>query len=233
MSARHDSPVAIVTGGKQGIGRAVADGLAADGMTVEVFDVAADPAVDVTDAKVVAAAVAAVDRRYGRIDVLVNNAGIFPHVVFDELGFDAWRQVLETNLDSVFLCTKFVYSVMKRRRYGRIINISSAAFFVGDFDMTHYAASKGGIIGFTRSLAKGAGRHGITVNSVAPGFIETPGVLASPEELALFDDIVSEQSIPRRGRPEDIATCVRYLAGPDASFITGQLINIDGGHRFV
>ncbi|MEU7769261.1 SDR family NAD(P)-dependent oxidoreductase [Nocardia sp. NPDC049190] len=233
MTATHKGPVAIVTGGRQGIGQAVTDRLTRDGVTVEVFDIGCAATVDVADPKDVAAAVSGVVRRYGRIDILVNNAGIFPHVAFDELDFAAWRRVLTTNLDSVFLCSKAVYPLMKQRRYGRIVNVSSAAFFVGDFDMTHYTASKGGIIGFTRSLAKGAGRHGITVNSVAPGFIETPGVLASPEELALFDDIVSEQSIPRRGRPEDIAACVSYLASPEASFITGQLINIDGGHRFV
>ncbi|MBF6222482.1 SDR family oxidoreductase [Nocardia abscessus] len=232
MIATHKGPVAIVTGGRQGIGQAVTDRLTRDGATVEVFDIRSEATVDVADPKAVATAVSGVIRRYGRIDILVNNAGIFPHVAFDELDLACWRQVLATNLESVFLCSKAVYPWMKQRRYGRIINISSAAFLVGDFDLTHYAASKGGVIGFTRSLAKGAGRDGITVNSVAPGFIETPGVLASPEEMALFDDIVSEQSIPRRGKPEDIAACVSYLASPEASFITGQLINIDGGHRF-
>ncbi|MGW4330983.1 SDR family NAD(P)-dependent oxidoreductase [Nocardia sp. NPDC004573] len=232
MTGPHGGPVAIVTGGSEGIGQAVADRLIRDGAIVEVFDIACDPPVDVTDAHAVRAAVSTVARRYGGIDILVNNVGVFPHVAFDELDLTAWRRVLRTNLDSVFLCCKAVYPLMKRRRYGRIINVSSAVFHVGDFDLTHYAASKGGIVGFTRSLAKGAGRHGITVNSVAPGFIETPGVLASAEELALFDKIVSEQCIRRRGRPEDIAACVSYLASREASFITGQLINIDGGHRF-
>ncbi|MET9030414.1 SDR family NAD(P)-dependent oxidoreductase [Nocardia sp. NPDC004168] len=233
MTAAHKGPVAVVTGGSQGIGQAVTDRLTRDGVTVEVFDIGCEAAVDVTDPNAVAAAVSRIVRCHRRIDILVNNVGIFPHAAFDELDFGAWRRVLATNLDSVFVCSKAVYPWMKQRRYGRIINVSSSAFFVGDFDLTHYAASKGGIIGFTRSLAKGAGRHGITVNSVAPGFIETPGVLASPEERALFDDIVSEQSIPRRGKPEDVAACVSYLASPEASFITGQLINVDGGHRFI
>jgi NAD(P)-dependent dehydrogenase (short-subunit alcohol dehydrogenase family) len=121
---------------------------------------------------------------------------------------------------------------MKGRRYGRIVNVSSAAVHVGPPGMAHYLASKAGVIGFTRSLAAEAGRHGITVNAVTPGFIETPGVLADPAELELFDVIVGEQAVPRRGMPEDIAECVAYLVRPEAGFITGQTVNVDGGHRF-
>ncbi len=99
--------------------------------------------------------------------------------------------------------------------------------------MTHYVASKGGVIGFTRALALAGGPHGITVNAVTPGFIETPGVLDDPDELALFDQIVAEQGVPRRGLPEDVAECVAYLASPAASFISGQTVNVDGAHRFI
>lgn len=221
-----------MTGGASGIGRGIAERLETDGAAVSIFDLAADSPVDVTDETSVRDAVRTVLADHGRIDVLVNNAGIYPHTPFEELTFDEWRRVISTNLDSVFLCTHAVYPAMKENGFGRIINISSAAFHVSEPGLTHYIASKGGVIGFTRALAAGGGPHGITVNAITPGFVETPGVLSSPEEVALFDEIVAEQAIQRRGQPEDIAECVAYLASPEASFITGQTINVDGGHRF-
>jgi NAD(P)-dependent dehydrogenase (short-subunit alcohol dehydrogenase family) len=224
--------IAIVTGGGRGIGEGIAKRLSQDGATVEVFDLDGEVSVDLTDERAVAAGVRGVLNRHGRVDILVNNAGIFPHTPFEELDLTEWRRVFAVNLDAMFLCAHAVYPGMKESHYGRIVNISSAAFFVGDPDMVHYTASKGGVIGFTRALAKGAGAHGITVNAVAPGFIETPGVLSSPAEMELFDQIVAEQSVPRRGMPADIAECVAYLVSRDASFLTGQVINVDGGHRF-
>src|SRR5712691_1323857 len=224
--------VAVVTGAARGIGAAIAERLAAEGAAVVAFDLQGSPAVDVTAEAAVGAAVQRVLDQHGRVDILVNNAGIYPHRPFEELDFAEWRRVLATNLDSVFLCTRAVYPIMVRQRRGRIVNIASAAFAVGDEALTHYCASKGGVIGFTRALATGAGRHGITVNAVSPGFIETPGVLSSAEELALFDEIVAEQSVARRGQPADIAECVAYLVRPAASFITGQTVTVDGGHRF-
>jgi NAD(P)-dependent dehydrogenase (short-subunit alcohol dehydrogenase family) len=227
-----EGQVAIVTGAARGIGLAIAERLGREGAAVESLDLAGSPAVDVTDERAVREAVTRVLAAHGRIDILVNNAGIYPHTPFEELTYAEWRRVLTTNLDSVFLCAHAVYPAMKAKGYGRIVNISSAAFFVGEGGMTHYIASKGGVIGFTRALACAAGEHGITVNAITPGFIETPGVLADPEELALFDEIVAEQSIKRRGLPEDIAECVAYLASPAASFVSGQTLNVDGGHRF-
>ena len=169
--------------------------------------------------------------RLGSIDVLVNNVGIYPHRPFEELTYAEWRRVLAVNLDSVFLCSHAVYPDMRKRGYGRIVNVSSSTFFIGYPGLAAYIASKGGIIGFTRALASEAGPYGITVNAVTPGLIATEGVLEG-EEAGLFDEIVPEQALPRRGEPEDIAECIAYLASPAAGFITGQTINVDGGHRF-
>jgi pyridoxal 4-dehydrogenase len=241
--------VALVTGAARGLGYAAARRLAADGAKVALLDREGDAleaavetlageglevlphTVDVTDEEGVRAAVAAVLETEGRIDVLVNNAGIYPHRPFEDLTFAEWRHVLAVNLDGIFLCTRAVYPAMRERGYGRIVNVSSATFFIGYPGLSAYVASKGGIIGFTRALASEAGPHGITVNAVTPGLIATEGVLGG-EEAGLFDEIVPEQALPRRGEPEDIAECIAYLAGPEAGFITGQTINVDGGHRF-
>jgi pyridoxal 4-dehydrogenase len=175
--------------------------------------------------------VAAVLEAHERVDILVNNAGIYPHTPFAHLTYEQWRRVLGTNLDGVFLCSHAVYPAMAARGYGRIVNVASAVFFIGFPGLAPYTASKGGVIGFTRSLAAEAAEHGITVNAVAPGMIATPGVLEG-EEAGLIDAIVTEQAVKRRGMPEDIAECVAYLVSPAASFITGQTVNVDGGHRF-
>jgi NAD(P)-dependent dehydrogenase (short-subunit alcohol dehydrogenase family) len=235
---------ALVTGAAQGLGYAASARLAADGATVALLDrdgerlavaaaalgdqgLAVHPhTVDLTDEEGVRAAVAAVLSARGRIDVLVNNVGIYPHRPFEELTYAEWRHVITTNL-----CTHAVYPVMRERRYGRIVNVSSSTFFIGYPGLAAYVASKGGIIGFTRALASEAGPHGITVNAVTPGLIATEGVVGG-EEAGLFDEIVPQQALPRRGEPEDIAECIAYLASPAAGFITGQTINVDGGHRF-
>jgi NAD(P)-dependent dehydrogenase (short-subunit alcohol dehydrogenase family) len=246
---RFEGQTALLTGAARGLGLAAARRLAADGARVALLDrdeQALESAVlglanqgadvlshvvDVTEEEQVRAAVESVLTAAGRIDVLVNNAGVYPHSPFEELTYADWRRVLATNLDSVFLCTHAVYPGMRRRGYGRIVNVSSATFFIGYPGLSAYVASKGGIIGFTRALASEAGPHGITVNAVTPGLIATEGVLGG-EEAGLFDEIVPEQALARRGEPEDIAECIAYLAGPAASFITGQTINVDGGHRF-
>jgi NAD(P)-dependent dehydrogenase (short-subunit alcohol dehydrogenase family) len=240
---------AIVTGAARGLGFAAAARLAAEGAGVALFDnddkplagaaerLAAQGAqvkshtVDVTDEDGVREAVAAVLAARDRIDILVNNAGIYPHHPFEALTYAEWRRILTINLDGVFLCTHEVYPAMRERGYGRIVNVSSSTFFIGYPGLSAYIASKGGIIGFTRALASEAGLHGITVNAVTPGLIATEGVLGG-EEAGLFDEIVPEQALPRRGEPEDIAACIAYLASPAAGFVTGQTINVDGGHRY-
>jgi NAD(P)-dependent dehydrogenase (short-subunit alcohol dehydrogenase family) len=244
-----DGQVAIVTGGARGIGRAAAHRLASDGARAALFDLdgaaaaasaaamvseglaVAPHTVDVTHELGVAEAVGAVIDAETRIDILVNNAGIYPHTPFEELTFAEWRRVLATNLDGVFLVTRAVYRHMRERGYGRIVNISTAAFHIGYPGLTAYLASKGGIIGFTRSLAAEAGPHGITVNAITPGMIETEGTAEEDPSGELFEEIGAGQAIKRRGRPEDIAETIAYLASPATGFITGQTINVDGGHR--
>ncbi len=220
--------VAVVTGGASGIGRTIADRLGGDGAAVEVLDL--ETGVDVSDERSVREAFERVLSEHARIDVLVNNAGIYPHIPFEELSFADWRRVLGTNLDGVFLCSRAAYPSMRKRRYGRIVNISSATFFIGYPGLSAYVASKGGIIGFTRALASEAGPHDITVNAVTPGLIATERALS--EEAEVFDEIVPEQAVKRPGRPEDIADCVAYLVRPESSWVTGQTFNIDGGHRY-
>jgi pyridoxal 4-dehydrogenase len=245
-SERFVGQTAVVTGAARGLGFAAARLLAAEGARVALFDrdgealaaavgrlggEALSQAVDVTDEDQVGRGVQAVLSEAGKIDVLVNNAGIYPHFPFEELTYADWRRVLATNLDSVYLCSHAVYPRMRERGYGRIVNVSSATFFIGYPGLSAYVASKGGIIGFTRALASEAGPHGITVNAVTPGLIATEGVLGG-EEAGLFDEIVPEQALGRRGEPEDIAECIAYLASPAAGFITGQTVNVDGGHRY-
>ena len=242
--------MAVITGGARGIGFATARRLAADGASVALVDRDADAveragrtleaeghhvgwrAVDVTVQDEVRRAVSAFVGALGHIDVLVNCAGIYPHTPFEALTFDEWRRVLSTNLDSVFVCTHEVFPHMRERGYGRIVNVSSATFFIGYPEMVAYITSKGGIVGFTRALAPEAGGHGITVNCVTPGLIETEGVQDEDPTGELFEEIVAGQAIKRRGQPEDIAEVIAYLASPAASFITGQTVNVDGGHRF-
>jgi NAD(P)-dependent dehydrogenase (short-subunit alcohol dehydrogenase family) len=189
-------------------------------------------AVDVTDGPAVGAAIRGAMDEEGRIDILVNNAGIYPHTPFEDLSFEEWRRVLSTNLDAVFICSRAAYPAMRARGYGRIVNISSATFFIGYPEMTPYISAKGGLIGFTRALASEAGPHGITVNAVTAGLVETEGSLEEDPTGELFEEIVAGQAIKRRGQAEDIAECVAYLASPAAGFITGQTINVDGGHRY-
>jgi NAD(P)-dependent dehydrogenase (short-subunit alcohol dehydrogenase family) len=168
---------------------------------------------------------------HGRIDILVNNAGIYPHLPFEESSYADWRRVLNTNLDSVYIVTRAVYPHMRAAGFGRIVSMSSSTVHIGFPGLSSYIASKAGIIGFTRALASEAGEHGITVNTVTPGLIETEGVFETGED-SLFDEIIAGQAVKRRGRPADIVAAVSYLASPAAEFITGQSINVDGGHRY-
>ena len=233
--------VAIVTGAGQGIGRAIAQKLSEEGARVIMADKNEETAsktasdiggilhvTDVSDQAQVGALVATTADRFGKIDILVNDAAIVPFVPREEIDFAEWRRVMSVNIDGVFLTCKAVYPYMKEAGYGRIVNICSNVVTAGTPNMAHYVASKGAVFSFTRSLATEVGQYGITVNAVAPGLTASEGVLDSPHAEA-FDFVVSLQSIPRRGVPSDIAPAVAFLASEEAQWITGQTVNVDAG----
>jgi 3-oxoacyl-[acyl-carrier protein] reductase len=238
--------VAIVTGGSRGIGRAISTALAAAGATVVVNYRGNAAAADETIAAITASGGKAiaiqadvangddvkrlfseVNSAYGRLDILVNNAGITRDTLMMRMKDDDWDAVLDTNLKSQFLTTRAAISTMVRARYGRIINITSVVGLMGNAGQANYAAAKAGIIGFTKSVAREIGSRSITVNAVAPGFIDT-------ELTAVLNDDMREalkKQIPlgRLGSPEDVAGVVTFLASDQAAYITGQTFNCDGG----
>ncbi len=240
------SRVALVTGGSRGIGRAVALRLAADGHAIAVNyavnRAAADEVVetiaanggtamavraDVGDADAVSAMFSDIEENLGRVDVLVNNAGITRDDLLLRMGPDAWDQVIETNLRSVYLCSRAAMRGMLRTRWGRIISVSSVSGISGNPGQANYAASKAGIIGFSKSIAREIGSRNITVNVVAPGFIETDMTEQLGTEIA--EEVAGRVAVGRLGRPEEIAAAVGYLASDDAAYVTGQTLVVDGG----
>lgn len=235
--------VAIVTGAAQGIGKATARKLANEGAWVVAVDINAEGAertaselphatsipADVSSPEDVQQAVDKTVKKYGRLDVLVNVAAIVPFTPWDEVTFEEWRRIMAVNLDGVYLTCRAVQFPMRERGYGRIINIASNVIVAGTPNLAHYAASKGGVFAFTRSLATELGKYGITVNTVAPGLTASEGVMASPHAEA-FDFVQSLQAIPRRGEPSDIAPTIAFLASEEAGWVTGQMIVADGGH---
>jgi len=240
------SRVALVTGGSRGIGRAVALRLAADGHRVavnytanaeaadEVVALIADAGgaaiavrADVGDGEAVAGMFATIEDQFGPIEVLVNNAGITRDGLLLRMGPDDWDDVIETNLTSVYLCTKRALRSMVRARWGRIVSVSSIAGVAGNPGQANYAASKAGIIGFSKSIAREIGSRNITVNVVAPGFIETDMTEGLGPDIAR--EVSERVAVGRLGRPDEVAAAVGYLASDDAAYITGQTIVIDGG----
>ena len=235
-----DGRVAVVTGAAQGIGKAIADKLAEEGASVVAADVNAAGAeaaapdggvgmgVDVSSETDVERMVADTLGHFGRLDVLVNNAAIVPFTGWDDIDFAEWRRIMSVNLDGTFLCCHHAHKPMREAGYGRIVNISSNVVLAGTPNLAHYVASKGGVLGFTRALAREIGKYGITVNAVAPGLTETEGVLASPHAEA-FEFVQMLQCLPRRGVAADIAPSVAFLASEESGWVTGQLLVADAG----
>jgi NAD(P)-dependent dehydrogenase (short-subunit alcohol dehydrogenase family) len=234
-----DGKVAIVTGGAQGIGRAIADGLGREGATTVVADL--DPPedgirADVSSEEDVTRMVAETLGRHGRIDVLINNAGLYaslPMRPFTEIPLEEWRQVMDVNVASMFLTSRAVVPVMREHGGGKIVNISSGTPFRGVPFLLHYVTSKGAIVALTRALAKELGKDSIHVNCVAPGFTMSEGVKAHPEVVeALRDVSVAARTIQRDQVPDDVVGAVVFLCSPAADFVTGQTMVIDGGQYF-
>ena len=238
--------VALITGAAQGIGRAIATTLAQQGANVVVADIQLEKAettakeitaetgqkviavhVDVVDSASVKAMIDRTIDEFERIDILVNNAGITRDSLIMRMKEADWDLVLNINLKGTFNCSKAVVRPMMRQHYGRIVNITSVSGLIGQVGQTNYSASKAGIIGFTKALAREVGSRKITVNAIAPGLVKTALTIDLPEELK--DMFIEMTPLGRYGEPEDIANAVAFLVSDEASYITGQVLSVDGG----
>ena len=240
--------IALVTGASRGIGAEIARQLAAAGATVIVnynnsqqaaeqvvadIEAAGGKAVaaqaDVSDFQQASALIKAIKKDFGRLDILVNNAGTTRDNVIALMKEDDWDVVIKTNLKSAWNCSKAAARLMMRQRWGRIINISSVAGVYGNAGQSNYAASKAGMIGLAKSLAKEIGPRNVTVNVIAPGFVPTDLTNYLLEDEEVEKTIIEHTSVRRLGRPEDVAALALYLASNEAGFVTGQVIAVDGG----
>ncbi len=245
LKADLSGQVAIVTGASQGLGKSVAMGLAINGATVACMarnaeklastvadiEAAGGKAVavpcDVTDREATTAAIKKVAEDHGRLDILVNNAGITRDKLMRGMSDEEWDSVIATNLTSCFVCCRAAAGIMRKKKYGRIINMASISGLMGNPGQANYSASKAGMIGMTRTMSKELVSRGVTVNAIAPGFIATEMTEAIP--AAILEEVKKSIPAKRVGKPEDVAAAVLFLASADASYISGQTIVIDGG----
>ncbi|WP_303312266.1 3-oxoacyl-ACP reductase FabG [Hymenobacter sp. BT730] len=241
---RAQDKVVIITGGASGIGRVAALRFAAEGATVIIWDVnqekgeatraeleaqvgrAAFALVNTTQPEQVQAAAQAAHQQFGRIDVLINNAGITRDATLRKMTLQQWQQVLDVNLTGVFVCSQAVAPYMEQQQSGRIINTSSVVGLYGNFGQANYAATKAGLIGLTKTLARELGKYNITVNAVAPGFIATDMIETIPEKV--INMLKGRTPLRRLGTPEEIAAAYLFLASDEAGFVSGTVLSVDG-----
>lgn len=237
--------VVVVTGASGGIGRLVAERFLANGDNVIATDTSADALAKLNVDSKLTIIVADISKeadcravadlagdRGGRVDVLVNVAGWFPVQPFDEVSADDFRKVIDVNLTGTFLMIRAIWPLMKGRGWGRIVNIGSASTFEGVADQVPYVSAKAGLFGMTRSLARAMGSEGVTVNMVTPGLTRTPAVKKSMPE-AMIKKSVESRALQREEQPEDLVGAIFFLASPDADFISGQTVNVDGGKHML
>ncbi len=235
--------IALVTGGTRGIGKAISLALKNAGFSVAATYAGNDDAAhkfteetgiatfkwSVADPEACAKGIKQVESEMGPVDVLVNNAGITRDGFMHKMSVEGWQAVIETNLSSLFYMTQAVLDSMRSRGYGRVINISSINGQAGQMGQTNYSAAKAGVHGFTKALAQEVARKGITVNTIAPGYINTDMVAAVPEKV--LEGIVAKIPVGRLGEADEIAQAVLYLSGPNSGFITGSCLSINGGQH--
>lgn len=241
-----EGKTALITGASRGIGRAIAETLAAQGAKVAInyagnvkaaeeakaaIEAAGGEAIlvkaDVSDPAAVQEMISTVTEAFGQIDILVNNAGITRDGLLMRMKDEDWDAVISTNLRGVYNCTKAVTKLMMKKRYGRIVNMTSVVGITGNAGQTNYSAAKAGVIGFSKSAAKELSSRGITVNMVAPGFIDTDMTAVLPEKVK--EEMAAGIPLGRIGKAQDVANAVLFLVSDQASYITGQVVNVDGG----
>ena len=244
----HDGRTALVTGAGRGLGQAFALRFADEHAAVAIVDLhspdeteavlrsseaeVASFVCDVSDPESVTELAEAVRRELGRVDILVNNVGIYPYQSWADITFEDWRRVHRVNLDSVYLMSRAFVPAMQEAGWGRVINLATGAAWTPSGQMAHYISSKMAVIGFTRALATEVGSSGVTVNAVAPSLIKTPGAVESTKTSYgddIFELVAKSQPIDRVQTPDDLVGVVSFLASEDARFVTGQTLSVDGG----
>lgn len=242
---RLENKVAIVTGGAAGIGKATATLFAQEGAKVVIWDLdeargdalakelttqgqtAYFAKVNTAKYEDIEEAAKEVFEKFGSIDILINNAGITRDSTLKKMTIEQWQQVIDVNLTGVFYCCKIISEYMLQKNYGRIVNASSVVGLYGNFGQTNYVATKSGLIGMTKTLGRELGRKGITVNAIAPGFINTEMVAKMPEDV--IKSMVAKVPVARLGEPKDIANAYLFLSSDEASYINGTVLSVDGG----